>query len=714
MAGRSMQVDLQLNIDNAKRQLNQLNQEAQKAFKSGGSSSQQYQQSAQAAAQQRVQYREALAHQTAYNRSIAEEVRMRQQAMQMAQRHTQQQQQMTRQYAPAGQTLAGGLPGGGILGAGLGLGGTAALAGATALAAAVAAVGSEFNRLGDRARELASTSSNTSSQLGQLRTAIEQAGIRTDINATSPTVVGFEKAKQDLSSNLGDLITHSLNSKFERDKALQEKLSGGLGQGNEDWRRLKEQGADMEQDIGLARQAQQVKWQRAERDFAQSRKEWEIQVGNQRFDLQKQASRQQFDQAVAVQKYQENFQNQQATKAYELSRQFAAQSFGVSQQRAAADFSLNRSDKAFDYNLSQARNQNEFGIGQARNQQEFDISQGRASTSRKNQLFDMAMGGASGLQYLQSARDYNLQRQYANQDFNRQKAIAEQDFNRQKQYAGQDYQIQSGRDARNFGISQGRSIQDFNMQTAQAQAGRQLELEGQEYARRYEGLELFTQLNRQTEDLAVNFARFNQQTGFQQTKFNNQASDMAYDKNLDVSNFNLQTSRQRRNMGYARADFAGQARNDDPLGAAGLGSRDADFAAALAANGQQSGRGDLFKGVNDAYNASNNSIGGMVGDIINQAAVTVAAEMIKQALNFRVGGWNPFGLNANNAGQGPSSSGGSGGNFGGGGQSVVIQTGNNTYNLDPGLTGQIQAYVDEQDRKTQEAINEMIKKQYGG
>jgi hypothetical protein len=94
---------------------------------------------------------------------------------------------------------------------------------------------------------------------------------------------------------------------------------------------------------------------------------------------------------------------------------------------------------------------------------------------------------------------------------------------------------------------------------------------------------------------------------------------MAYDKALDYSNFALQTGRQRRNFGYAEADFAGAARAKDPLGAAGLGSRDATFAEALARNAQQSGQTDLFKQVNDAAFASNNSLGAKAGDAYRSA-----------------------------------------------------------------------------------------------
>jgi hypothetical protein len=77
--------------------------------------------------------------------------------------------------------------------------------------------------------------------------------------------------------------------------------------------------------------------------------------------------------------------------------------------------------------------------------QDFAISQGRAMTGRKNQLFDMAMGGANGLQYLQAARDFNQQQQYAKQDYALNRSRETRDFG-----------IGMGRDTRNFGISQQR------------------------------------------------------------------------------------------------------------------------------------------------------------------------------------------------------------------------------------------------------------------
>jgi hypothetical protein len=482
------------------------------------------------------------------------------------------------------------IPGLGSVGAG---GGAAGLAFGAAVAG-IAAFSSELNKLGSRARELAATAGNASSQLGQLRSSIERANIRTDINASSPGVASFEKFKQDIGTSVGDFIAHAGSGPEERARAIKEKIAGGLGQGNEDWRRLKEQGTDLEQDIGIARQAQQVKWQRTERDFAQQRKEWEVQVGNQRFDLQKQASRQQFDNQIAIQKFQENFSNQQSQKAYDLSRQFAAQGFAISQGRNAQDFGISQSDKRYDYNLSRSRNQ-----------QDFNLNKQYSLEDRRDTLTDMALGGASGLDYFRFNRDFQKQQRRAQQQFDIGQGRGAQDFN-----------LSNARDTRGFVIGQQRAGQDFSLNQQQAAASRQLELQAQEYARRYEGLELQTQINRSTEDLNISFQRLNQQIGFQQTKFGNQAGDMAYDKSLDQSNFALQAGRQRRNYGYAQADFAGSARAKDPLGAAGLGTMDPAFAAALSRNAQQSGQADLFKQVNDSAGA--NSVAGQFGDIVKK------------------------------------------------------------------------------------------------
>jgi hypothetical protein len=187
---------------------------------------------------------------------------------------------------------------------------------------------------------------------------------------------------------------------------------------------------------------------------------------------------------------------------------------------------------------------------------------------------------------------------------------------------------------------------------------------------------------------------------------------MAYDKALDQFNLNLQTSRQQRNYGYAQADFAGAARAKDPLGAAGLGSRDAAFAAALAANARQSGQTDLFGQVNAAYRASNTSPGAQIGDVISNGSfnpfenknIKAAVDTISGLLDI----WNLIkqsNFNQANGGARNSTEKGA---------QLVFQAGSHTFNLDPGLTAKVQQYIDEQDKQTQKAIEDMIQRYYGG
>jgi hypothetical protein len=526
-----------------------------------------------------------------------------------------------------------------------GMGGGVAGFAAGAVAAGIATVSREMNELAKRAGELARSANSSSSALGQLRSSIEQAGIGKDIAAGNPGVINFAKLKTEADKALTNFTAGLTGTKEERDKQVADRLKQGLGgPAGEQWRRLKEQGVDLEQDIGIARQAQQVKWQRTERDFAQQRKEYEVQVGNQRFDLQKQASRQQFDQQIAIQKYQENFSNQQSQKAYDLSRQFAAQSFAISQGRATQDFGISQGDKRYDYNLSRSRNQQDYNLSRSRNQQDFNLNKSFSLEDRQDTLTDMALGGASGLDYFRFNRDFQKQQRRAQQQFDIGQGRGEQDFTIGQGRGEQDFNLSNARDTRGFLIGQQRAGQDFSLNQQQAAASRQLELQAQEYARKYEGLELQTQINRQSEDLAINFQRLNQQIGFQETRFSNQAGDMAYDKSLDYSNFNLQTSRQRLGQGYALADFAGQQRLDNPIGAVGQATIDPAFADALRTNAGQTGQGDLIDQFNKTRQAQESSWLLKLGELARQAASNA---------NGKVGDiYNP-----NNAllGQGPAS-----------------------------------------------------------
>jgi hypothetical protein len=150
----------------------------------------------------------------------------------------------------------GGSSSGGLFG---GLGLSAAGAAAGAAAAAIAAVGAELKALSSRAVELSQSASSATSQLGQLRSAVERSNISKDVAATSPAVVSIAKAAADFQKEFSDALAAAGSTPQERQKALAEKLSAGLGgEDKETWRRMKEARSDLEVDISHQRQALDV------------------------------------------------------------------------------------------------------------------------------------------------------------------------------------------------------------------------------------------------------------------------------------------------------------------------------------------------------------------------------------------------------------------------------------------------------------------------
>lgn len=612
------------------------------------------------------------------------------------------------QYLQQGlQRVTGALPGGGIInqfasgasrgaagaesGAGaIGMGalGGGLTAGAAAAAAGIAVVVSAFGQLGDRARELASTSGTASSQLGQLRASIEKAGISKDIAATSPGVTGFQKFVTDVSTNVSDAISH-LSSGPDRAKALSQKLADGLGSGNEDWRRLKEQGTDLLQDQGIQKQALQVKWQRAERDFDLTQRKFQVDSANQVFDLQKQASRQQWDQTLAVTKFQENFANQQSAKAFAQSQQFAMQGYQIQVGRTLQDYSLNKTYQTADF----SRNKQYQG-------QDLALSKKYRNEDYSQNLLKMALGGASGTDYMFAAIDKRKADTREQEQFNISQKREQEQFN-----------ITQGREKTALGINLSRGAQDFGQSQKQALAGRQLELEAQDYARKYEGIELQESLNRQTQDLQISFQRLNQSLGFQKQGLANTASAMAYDKSLDFSNLALQQGRQQRNYQYGLQDFAKSARDADPLGAAGLGSRDSSFADALGKSAQSRGQVDLYKQVNDAAYNSNHSTGAQVGDVFQNGGAKNAG-LLSGGIGALIDALSPFGSSHHLLSRAQGNGSGSGIVD----QAERLASGGINANVTVNGVGQdaIQKIVDAAIAKMGEDIARLMAQQYGG
>jgi hypothetical protein len=631
--------------------------------------------------------------------------------------------------ARGGGGSGGGSSSGGLFG---GLGLSAAGAAAGAAAAAIAAVGAELKALSSRAVELSQSASSATSQLGQLRSAVERSNISKDVAATSPAVVSIAKAAADFQKEFSDALAAAGSTPQERQKALAEKLSAGLGgEDKETWQRMKEARSDLEVDVSHQRQALDVAQFRQNRDYALQLQQFNIQASRQKADLDKESARTQFDYTVARTKFEEDQAGKMAQKSYDLSRQFAAQNFAIQKGRSVQDYQIARGDRSVDFGVNRARSSEEFGINRARNTEDFNINRARQGQDyRENLQKSILSGNVNGLDLMFAARDYRKQQARELEDFGRQQTREQGDFGRSQRNATQDYNLANSRDSRNFSLGQQRAGEDYTQQARQAAAGRELEIENHLYERKYASLELEVQHARALKDLNIAYERMTQDISIGAAKLSNQGADIAQDQAIANRDFAIETGRKLRNSDYGYQDFAGAMRKKDPLAAAGQGAQDSTFAQALGANAKATGQADLFKQVNDAVQST--GIGTKIGDVFKALITDVLTQTLDglnlsknpNALSLNPLDWfrktpappnkpdmsNEFDRSYQNElnGKAPANSGTSK-------PQVIIQTGNNTFNLlDPGLTVSIQKYIDDQDKKRNDDIMDMIKRYYGG
>jgi hypothetical protein len=702
-------------------------------------------------------YKRTATDSASYLQNLQKEVELRKQATQLVNQanknegvysaHSQRQYQMLQQIAgaaPGGGILSNFLSGarnaaateggGGGLFSGAGLAGGGMAAGAAAAAAAIALVASKMNEMASRAEQLAQSASSASSSLGQLRSATERTKINQDANAVSGgvTIAGI---KQGL-TQFGDSIVGGLFSNpSDKKKAVSDAISGGLGgDAGVQWQRIKEQGQDINIDLARQKQGLEIQQYRQNRDHALDLKQFAIDTENTRFDLQKQAQRQEQDYQIAKTQFDENFQGKMAAKQFAFQKQYAqqdyqlgvqrqTQDYQINQQRAAADLKLSLSDKAYDFNVSRSRATQDYGIQKAdtkfdfnrslsRNQQEFDINKSRNQADYSESLQKAVMGGADGMSLMWMSRDYRKAQQRQLEDFQRQKTIATEDYTTQlgrgdrNFQMGQDrnladFNLSNQRDVRGFNIAQGRGAEDFNkslqrgaqdfgIANQRMDTARQMQIETELYTRKWQGIQLELQHNRNLQDSTIALQRFNQATGMQAQRLANQGADIAQDQSLAWRDYNISSYRTLRDYDRTKQDFAGQQRKDNPLGAYGQSLTDPIFADALAKNGKATGQVPLGDQINATLNQNQNIDWG---------------NLIGNALAF----WRPPGGFDSGSNTGLKSD-----VFQKSPVNVNIDAGNNTFNVDPGLSPQLQRFVNDELAKLKLGVENMIQSYYGG
>lgn len=578
--------------------------------------------------------------------------------------HSQRQMQYLQQIvgkAPGGnvlnQFIGGAGKAGGEGGGGMGaMAGGGMAAGAAVAAAAVAFLVSKMGEMASRAQELAQSAGSATSSLGQLRSATERTKINQDSNAVSGgvTVAGIQQwAAQFGDSVVGGLFNDSNKKKQDTQAAIKQGLGGDSG---ENWRRIKEQGQDLNVDLARQKQGLDIQQFRQNRDYALDLKQFTIDTANTAFDLQKSAQRQEQDYQIARTQFNDQFQEKQSAKAFAFQKQYAqedyklgvqrqTQDYQIGKQRAATDLQINLADKSYDFGVSRQRAATDYGTqradtkfdfskSQTRNQQEFDINKGRQGQDRSEQLMKMALGGASGQDYLFESIDYRKQQQRQAEDFARQKKLAtedytistgrsDRDFNLGQSRSLADYNLGNIRDIRGFNIGQGRGAedfsktmgrgaQDFSISNQRMDTSRQMQIDAEQYSRKYQGIQLEIGHNRNLEDASIALQRFTQATGMQAQRLSNQGVDISQDQALANRDFAISSYRALRGQSYNEQDFAGQQRKDNPLGAYGQSLTDPVFADALSRNAKATGQDSL--GVNIDKQLNDIDWGNLIGN----------------------------------------------------------------------------------------------------
>lgn len=688
----------------------------------------------------------------AYLSNLQKEVELRKQASQLTNQANKNEgvysAHSDRQYAML-QQIAGRVPGGGIFnkflggarssamaseagggsgsmmsGGALAGGAMAAVAGAATVA--VAALAQKLGEMGSRAQELSQSASSATSSLGQLRSQIEQTGIRKDMNAVSGgvTVAGINQWKEQTGDSIVGGFFDAITGKSPQQKQadVNQAISQGLGgDDKEQWRRIKEHGQDVQIDLARQKQGIDIQQQRTNRDFALEQKSWAIDVANQKFDLQKQAQRQEQDYQISKKQFDENWAGQMAQRQFDLQQKYAKQGYEIQRQRAQEDFQIQQGYKKQDYEISRQRAQQDysiarsdkaydFGVSQSRNKTEFDINRTRQGEDFQESIQKMMLSGnVDPISLFFASKDYRKEQKRQLEDFNRQKEYATQDYNVSqardlRSYnlsqgrAAQDYQIGVGRDTQQYQLSQSRAAQDFSIQQQQAREQRQLQLDDMAYQRKYQGLELELQHNRNLEDSAIAFQRLNQAVGLQAERFGNQAKDISVDQALQNRDYGITAYRTLRDYGYQQQDYAGAMRDKNPLGAYGQSLTDPTFADALNRNAAATGKLPLDQQIKQAQSGLD------WGNVIGQA--------LGQSIPF----FGPFGLGSSAGsvfggpgsdkltGLGPGSPivpgvlppgmglGGLGGQLGAPVNNYVFNAGNPTFN--GGMSAQDQSMID--------------------
>jgi hypothetical protein len=395
-----------------------------------------------------------------------------------------------------------------------------------------------------------------------------------------------------------------------------------------------EQRRDYEQQIVAFQLDSARKREDTERAIADKRFAMETRLARLNEDAAFNTSEKKFalDQAAAARD--QGQKEQDAKEDFDRKRKFDQEAFRLSQADKGQDYSNTRADKLLaaansladkgvDFANSMADKAADFGLATRNRGQDTARNAERASQDRRDQLTDQTLSGASGLQYLQSSRDYRKSAGRAAEDAQREQARAEEAYNLEKSRSGRDYGLnrgqtlrdltndisqsdrdrnldvsRSGRDnalklaqgAEEFNTGQDRSRRDFQQKQGDSQAQHALEVEQHYTELRYQQIDLEREMSLATRDATTALSRLAEDYGIGKQALSNKGSDLDYSTASGQAKLAMSQRDQLQGLTDADRGFAsGLIGKYDPATLSRLAGGNPRLAAMLAEYGKASG-----------------------------------------------------------------------------------------------------------------------------
>ncbi len=427
---------------------------------------------------------------------------------------------------------AAGLPGGGLIGATGPLG---------AFTAALSSASQFVDEYGKKAQELSKTVSDGRGPLDQLRDSSLKLKQAQDRLIDSPAIAAVQKFKNELetagleflqgvieglvegASKFGDFVDHlpglgrsDEDRKKDSEADAAKKAQSGtklIGESKVEYENLMHDRIAMEKEIAMSEREFAVETNQKKRDLALEKQKFEMETARKQADLEKGIAREGQDYQLQKQKLIEDNAFQTASKKFEIDRAFEDRAFGQKIQDEQQDFARQQSYKT----------------------QDLAKDLGRSGRDFNNRLSDMQISGASGVDYLRASRD-------------QRNAVADK---------VQDFQIEQSRAGQELGIKQGREGRDFGQAKEKTLKERQLDVEQHYYDLRYQSIELETKHSRALEDSTLALERFKEDTALGRQELANKQTDFETGTGMKREKMDFDQGERRRGQQQKEFDFGG-------------------------------------------------------------------------------------------------------------------------------------------------------------